>query len=210
MSLKPPVVILADGAFPTHQRPLEVLERAGTIICCDGAANHFLERFRKPDYVVGDMDSIDEEARTQFKDRMALFPSEQSNDLEKALQFAAENGCKEATILGAVGKRDDHTLGNLLMLWTDFGMELMALTDSGQFSVTRATGTFCSFEGQEVALFPESPEVRISTEGLAFALNQEALTAHHKGTSNRSLGKTFSIRVTGGPVLVYQSYPPEG
>ena len=155
------------------------------------------------------MDSIDEEARTLFEDRLALYPSEQSNDLEKALQFAAENGCKEATILGAVGKRDDHTLGNLLMLWTDFGMELMALTDSGQFSVTHTTGTFCSFEGQEVALFPKSPEVRITTEGLTYPLDREALTAHHKGTSNRSLGKTFKIQVAGGPVLVYQSYPPE-
>lgn len=209
MSLEPPVVILADGTFPTHHRPLEVLERAGTLICCDGAANSFTARSRKPDYVVGDLDSIAEDTRTMFQDRLMLLPSEQSSDLEKALQFASEKGCTEVTILGAVGQRDDHTLGNLLMLWTDFGMEVMALTDGGQFSVIRKAGTFCSFEGQEVSLFPESSQVRITTEGLQYALDREALAMHHKGTSNRSLGKSFAIRVEGGPVLVYQSYPPE-
>jgi thiamine pyrophosphokinase len=209
VSLKPPIVILADGTFPTHHRPLEVLERAGTIICCDGAANRFLKRSRKPDYVVGDLDSIDDEARTMFQDRLVPLPSEQSSDLEKALQFAAQEGSREVTILGAVGQRDDHTLGNLLMLWTDFEMEVMALTDAGQFSVTRTTGTFCSFEGQEVSLFPESSQVRITTSGLKYALDQESLPSHHKGTSNLSLGKAFTIQVTGGPVLVYQGYPPE-
>ncbi|MFC1583417.1 thiamine diphosphokinase [Candidatus Neomarinimicrobiota bacterium] len=209
MALKSPVVILADGTFPTHHRPLEVLERAGTIVCCDGAANSFLKRSRKPEYVVGDLDSIDEEARTMFQDRLVPIPSEQSSDLEKALQFAAGKGCREVTILGAVGQRDDHTLGNLLMLWTDFGMEVMALTDTGQFSVIRMTGTFYSFEGQEVSLFPESSQVRITTSGLEYALDRQALPRHHKGTSNRSLGKTFTIQVTGGPVLVYQGYPPE-
>ena len=209
MSLKPPVVILADGTFPTHYRPLEVLERAGTLICCDGAANSFTGRSRRPDYVVGDLDSITEEARTMFQDRLVPLPSEQSSDFEKALQFAAEKGCTEVTILGAVGQRDDHTLGNLLMLWADFGMEVLALTDGGQFSVIRRTGTFCSFKGQEVSLFPESSQVRITTEGLVYALDQEALTAYHKGTSNRSLGKSFTIQVDGGPVLVYQSYPSE-
>ncbi|UCH11349.1 MAG: thiamine diphosphokinase [Fidelibacterota bacterium] len=209
MALKPPVVILADGTFPTHHRPLEVLERAGTIICCDGAANSFLNRSRKPDYVVGDLDSITEEVRAMFQDRLVLLPSEQSSDLEEALQFAAEKGCREVTVLGAVGKRDDHTLGNLLMLWTDFGMEVMALTDAGQFSVVRTTGAYCSFEGQEVSLFPESTSVRITTDGLQYSLDQAAIPAYHKGTSNRSLGKSFAIQVDGGAVLVYQSYPPE-
>ena len=90
MSLDPPVVILADGTFPSHRRPLEVLDRAGTIICCDGAANRFLKCSRKPDYVVGDLDSIDVEAHTMFQDRLVPLPSEQSSDLEKALQFAGK------------------------------------------------------------------------------------------------------------------------
>ena len=37
-SFKLPVVILANGSFPTHHIPIEQLKAAGTVICTDGAA----------------------------------------------------------------------------------------------------------------------------------------------------------------------------
>ncbi len=207
MSFPPPVVILADGAFPTHDRPLEVLRGAGTLICCDGAANKLIRRTPEPDAVVGDLDSISEEARSAFHDRLVELPSQQSNDLEKALRWVAGKGVKEVTILGATSRLEDHSLGNLLMLWTDFGLDLTLLTDTGQFTVVRTDRSFRSFEGQAVSLFPESSLVRITTSGLAYSLQDAPLSAPHKGTSNRSLGPAFSVMVTGGTVLVYQGYP---
>jgi thiamine pyrophosphokinase len=209
MSLTPPVVILADGTFPTHHRPLKVLHEAGTLVCCDGAANRFLEEPRKPDFVVGDLDSISNEARTAFDDQLVELPSEQSSDLEKALQFVAEKGTDEVTILGAMGQRDDHVFGNLLMLWANFSMGVTLLTDEGRFTLVRTNREFDSFKGQNVSLFPESGEVRLGTVGLKYPLHQDVLPALYKGTSNCSLGKTFAVEVRGGAVLVYQSYPPE-
>lgn len=207
MPLNPPVIVLADGAFPTHHRPLEALHKAGTLICCDGAANYLLGRSPEPDMVVGDLDSLSTEARAAFHDRLVELPSQQANDLEKALQWAAGEGAKEVIIVGATGRRDDHGLGNLLMLWTDFGLDVTLLTDSGQFTVVHAARTFHSFEGQDVSLFPESSRARITTSGLAYSLQDTPLSALHKGTSNRSLGASFSVEASGGAVLVYQGYP---
>ncbi len=208
MSLKAPVVILADGAFPTHRQPLEALKRAGTLICCDGAANHMLGRSPEPGVVIGDLDSISDEARSLFSDRLIERPSQQSGDLEKALKWTAEQGVNAVTILGAFGLRNDHSLANLLMLWFDFGVDITLLTDSGQFIVVRATRTLPSFKGQIVSLFPESHRVRITTTGLAYPLSNASLPAPHKGLSNRSLGQSFSVEVSGGPILVYQGYQP--
>ncbi len=70
MSFNPPVVILTNGVFPIHDRPLEVLRRAGTLICCDGVANKLIGRTPEPDAVVGDLDSLSEEARAAFHDRL--------------------------------------------------------------------------------------------------------------------------------------------
>ncbi|MFB0515560.1 MAG: thiamine diphosphokinase [Candidatus Neomarinimicrobiota bacterium] len=210
MPLEPPVVILADGDFPTHHRPLEALRRAGTLICCDGAANHLLGRFPEPDVVVGDLDSISADARFAFRDRLVELPSQQSNDLEKALKWAAKAGAREVTIIGAIGQRDDHSFGNLVMLWNDFGLEVTVLTDAGQFTPVRLAHTFDSFPGQNVSLFPESTAVRITTSGLVYQLKDAALIPIHKGTSNRSRGTVFTVEVSGGAVLVFQSYPPEG
>ena len=208
MSFNPPVVILTDGVFPTHGRPLEVLRKAGTLICCDGAANKLIGWTPQPDAVVGDLDSLSEEARTAFHDRLVELPSQQSGDLEKALRWVAGKGAKEVTILGATGLRDDHNLGNLLMLWTDFGLDITLLTDTGQFTVVRTARSFRSFEGQVVSLFPESSRVLITTSELVYPLQDAPLSTPYEGTSNRSLGPVFSVMVTGGAVLVYQDYPP--
>ena len=206
MPLRPPVVILADGVFPTHQRPLEALHLAGTLICCDGAADQLLRRGITPHLVVGDLDSLSSAARKAFHDRLAPMPSQDTGDLEKALRRAAEEGAEGVTVLGATGDRDDHSLGNLLMLWTDFGLDVTMLTDSGALYAVRGNRTFTAFEGQAVSLFPESAQVRITTSGLAFPLKNRPLTALHRGTSNHSLGPEFSVAVTGGTVLVFQGF----
>ena len=54
-----PVVILANGDFPSHPISLGKLQDAQTIICCDGAVNHLVKNGMEPHYILGDMDSID-------------------------------------------------------------------------------------------------------------------------------------------------------
>ena len=209
MSLQRPVVILANGAFPSHAMPLQALTGAGTLICCDGAANQLLQYPRKPDVVVGDLDSISPAARTAFADRIRELPSQNRSDLEKALRWAAENGAVEVVVLGATGSRDDHSLGNLLLLHSDFGLSSSYLTDSGSFCAVRGERTLAAFPGQPVALFPDRPGVRFTTTGLAYPLKESALPALHRGVSNECIGDSFTLVVAGGSALVYQGYAPE-
>ena len=54
-----PVVILANGDYPSHKKPLLILEDSGTIICCDGSANNLVKHGIEPHYILGDLDSID-------------------------------------------------------------------------------------------------------------------------------------------------------
>ncbi len=55
-------VLLANGDFPRHPVPLTILRRAGSLICCDGAAAN-LPAGIEPDAVVGDGDSLPPAAR---------------------------------------------------------------------------------------------------------------------------------------------------
>ncbi len=207
MPLKPPVIVLANGRFPTHHRPLEALRSAGTLLCCDGAADSLLTFARPPDFVLGDLDSISPRARAAFAGRLVELPSQQSGDLEKALQWARQSGAKAVTIIGAGGGRADHALGNLLLMWHDFGLQLTALTDTGAFEVVRGAVELASFPGQPVALFPETTTVKLTSRGLAWDLRAESLPGLHRGLSNRSLGDNISLKVEGGPALVFQGYP---
>ncbi len=207
MPLKPPVIVLANGRFPTHHRPLEALRTAGTLLCCDGAADNLLTFTRSPDFVLGDLDSISPRARAAFAGSLVKLPSQQSGDLEKALQWARQSGVEAVTIVGASGGRADHALGNLLLMWHDFGLELTALTDTGTFQVVRGNRDLPSCPGQPVALFPEATTVRLTTRGLAWELTAECLPGLHRGVSNRSLEDNISLKVEGGVVLVFQGYP---
>ncbi|MCH7938270.1 MAG: thiamine diphosphokinase [Candidatus Marinimicrobia bacterium] len=207
MLLKPPVIVLANGPFPTHHRPLEALRTAGTLLCCDGAADNLLAFSRSPDFVLGDLDSISPRAREAFADRLVELPSQQSGDLEKALQWARQSGVEAVTIIGATGGRADHALGNLLLMWHDFGLELSALTDSGSFLVVRGARELPSFPGQPVALFPEAATVKLTSRGLTWELTSESLPAMHRGVSNRSRADKFFLEAAGGLALVFQGYP---
>ena len=51
-------VILANGEFPTHEIPLQILNEADFIICCDGASQNLLDYGLKPNLIIGDLDSV--------------------------------------------------------------------------------------------------------------------------------------------------------
>ena len=109
-------VILADGAFPNGREALEHLEKADRVICCDGAARSLVAYGREPDRIVGDLDSLSEEFKKRFADRIEHVSEQESNDLSKAFRYCREQGYKNIVILGATGKREDHTMGNLSLL----------------------------------------------------------------------------------------------
>lgn len=206
MKLAAPVVILAAGEFPRHTRPLKALREAGCIIACDAAADHLLERDLEPDWIVGDLDSVSQTTRERFKTRLVVLADQNYIDLEKAVVWAAEQGAASATLVGATGLRDDHSLANQLLMFTDFGIELELLTDNGRYEVIRGETEILAFSGQPVSLFAESTSVMITTRGLAYELTGQTLAAHHRGISNQALGTSFSIRAEGGALLVFQAY----
>ena len=53
------IVILGDGDYPAAPYPLSLLETADTVICCDGSVVKLLSHGKRPDYIVGDMDTLE-------------------------------------------------------------------------------------------------------------------------------------------------------
>ena len=97
-SFKSPVVILANGAFPTHLMPLEILEDAGTVICTDGSANALAKLDLSPHVIIGDLDSIDPDY--EFHGLEIHDPNQENTDLEKVLESFKKLGTK----LGIISK----------------------------------------------------------------------------------------------------------
>lgn len=203
---RPDVVILAAGDFPHGEVARALLDTAREVICCDGAAEEFCATGAEPVAVVGDFDSLSEELRTRLADRLHHRPDQDVNDLWKALTLAIERGARRVTVLGAFGRREDHSIGNLMLCAARMTeVEIQMVGDRGVFSFIDNNSTFESFAGEQVSLFTLSPTTEISTIGLRYEPPQNRLSAMWQGVSNESLGAEFTIR-TNAPTIVYRLF----
>ena len=109
-------VIVADGSFPVHEIPLGYLEKASKIVCCDGSAESLIKAGFEPDAIVGDMDSLSAELAGKYKDKIFRDSGQDTNDLTKAVTWCTKKNYTDLVIVGATGKREDHTLGNISLL----------------------------------------------------------------------------------------------
>ena len=152
--IREPVVILANGDFPTHKVSLLILQDAGTIICCDGAANHLVRSGMEPHYILGDMDSIDYDLKNKYRNRIIELPNQDKNDLRKVIEWVEGKGIRKAIILGATGKREDHSLANIFtLLQYPVSLEISMYSNYGIFSAVQGEKIFDSFIGQQISIF---------------------------------------------------------
>lgn len=201
------IVIVADGSFPVHYIPLEYLKKASGIICCDGSTMTVVNAGFTPDAVVGDMDSIDEEIAFRFADRIYTIDEQESNDLTKSVRWCVDRGYNDLVILGATGKREDHTIGNISLLAEYVkSARVMMVTDTGFFIPLRESMELPSFTGQQVSIFSIDCETEITSTGLKYPLNKTRLTNWWQATLNESLGDSFRLEINTGRLIVYLKF----
>lgn len=202
-------VIIANGEYPTHAIPLLILAHASFVVCCDGAANKYLSRGYIPDAIVGDGDSLYPAYKEQYSDIIHPIQEQETNDLTKAVRFLQKKGIRTVTIVGATGKREDHTLGNisLLMKYYKEGIDVQMVTDYGIFIPAEGTRTFTSLPGQQVSIFSFDAKGLRSTD-LRYPIYD--FDNWWEGTLNESTSYQFTIECT-GYYLLYKAYdiPPQ-
>ncbi|WP_243347716.1 thiamine diphosphokinase [Parabacteroides sp. FAFU027] len=200
-------VIIADGLFPQSESVLELIRDAGVVVCCDGATRKALANGFTPDYIVGDLDSLEEKFKVQFADRLYRFPEQDTNDLTKAVRFTRSKGIKNLLIVGATGLREDHTLGNISLLaqYAELFDSVEMVSDYGTFIAINQTIELQSFPGQQVSIFALTPDCLISTKGLKYPVEKRSFSFWWEGTLNESLGDSFTIEVHGsGRLIIYK------
>jgi thiamine pyrophosphokinase len=197
-------VILANGEFPSHPIALSILRRSKYLVCCDGAISNLMAVDKIPNAIVGDCDSLPEEDMTRLASIIHHIPEQETNDLTKAVRFCISQGRRKITILGATGKREDHTIANVSLLCEyihDADVEM--ITDYGVFVAINQNSVFKSYKGQQVSLFCLSQSV-VTSRNLVYTINQRTFTGWWEATLNESLGDEFVIE-TNGPTIVYRT-----
>ena len=201
---KSPVIILANGLFPSSSTPLEILENAGTVICTDGAINKLEKLSLMPHIIIGDLDSMD--SRIEFKGLIVHDTNQYNTDLEKSLDWAILNNVKKLTILGATGLREDMNLANHYILFDYYDkIELKMVTDHQTITCHTGKKLFNSTPGSNVSLFVKNFNTVVSTKELKYPINSSELDPSSKAISNQSLAKQFEVN-SSGPILVFRNH----
>ncbi len=193
-------VVLADGDYPTADIPLRILSEARFVACCDGAANEYIRRGNVPDIIVGDGDSIEKEYRERYADIIYRISEQESNDLTKTVTHLASLEKRRIAIVGATGKREDHTLGNvsLLIEYMRKGLNVKMVTDYGTFIPCKDTTTMPCKPQQQVSIFNFTAR-GLRGEGLVYPLRD--FDVWWQGTLNETTGTAFTIHAKGEYIL---------
>lgn len=208
-------VILAAGDFPVHPEPLQELARADVIVLCDGAAASALKHKVRIDYVVGDMDSIDESTQALLEGKLIHIREQDTNDLQKAFRFTMKLAAPgdHIAILGVTGKREDHTIANISLI-ADFAEQhknIRILSDTGVIFAMTEPGSVPSFPGQAVSIFnPGSGKMYLTSRNLQYPLEKLELSKWWTASLNRAESDSFSLDwKEPGAVVIFAAYPED-
>jgi len=200
-------VLLGNGEPPEPALLDEHLEGGALLLCADGGANAARACGRAPDWVVGDLDSVEARvlAGIPAERQVRVDADDTGTDLEKVLRHAAGLGVTEAVLLGFTGGRVDHTLWNLGVLAAR-GRDLrLRLVDAHCEVWPVGDGLrFAADVGQKLSLStPSGPVEGIATTGLRWPLEGETLApAARDGISNEVVASPVEISVGRGDLLL--------
>ena len=188
----------------------ELAESADYIIAADGGQNRAREFGLQPDCVIGDFDSTT--LNEDFDCLYITYPAEKDlTDTEAALTHALEKGCRNVILLGGMGGRLDHTMGNIGLLdkyynsfdhmeFIDGKNRMELLKDSGRTLKRDARYKYFGL----VSLNAEASGIDI--RGAKYELTGASLErASTLGVSNEFSEDTVEICVREGTLLIVRS-----
>ena len=197
-------VLVLNGEPPSLTR-LQQLGQQFPIYAADGGASVCMVAGVRPEWVAGDFDS--QRLDTLPEDwQVYVVPEQDRTDFQKVLGKLPEE-VDDLLILGALGRRTDHLLSNLLIAMTL--PDAFKVTFEGEGQLLYRITPSCPLEenlrvGGILSLLPLSRIQRVNTSGLKWELsNAEMGPGIQLGQSNQVEKSTVRIEVGEGSLFVW-------
>jgi len=207
------VLVFANGVLADSGWLPPILARAAAVIAADGGLRHLLALGRRPDVLIGDLDSlppgIDPET---VAGKVIRYPRDKDEtDLELALLYAVDQyPDAEVLVIGGAGGRLDHLLANILLLAHPrlLGRPVRFVDDRQTAWLVSAAAppgatTMAGAPGDIISLLPLGGPARVAaTSGLRWPLRDEVLAfGPARGVSNVLTAESATVRLDQGAVL---------
>ncbi len=208
------IVIVASGSL--DPRDARWLDGADRIVAVDGGSIWLDGLGRRPDRLIGDLDSTPPELVATLEragTRVDRHPTDKdASDLELALAASGINPDDDVVVLGALGgSRLDHEISNLLLLADSTVTGRSIRFVHGVSTVRRVLGdtdlALTGAPGDLVSLLPIGGDAEgVTTAGLRWPLRNAVLRiGRSRGLSNEIVASPASVSLRDGVLLVVET-----
>lgn len=205
-------IIVANGHVQAEENYVDLLQPDDLVIAANGGSSVALQLGLTPQVVIGDLDSLPPQLRSDLVARGCQFVTyparKDETDTELAIRYALRAGAQEIVLLGAIGDRFDHSLANVLLLGMPDLQSIPATLIAGYTQLWLLHGgselEFGGQPGDIVTLLPLGQDASdISTDGLEWVLNGATLSfGLARGVSNLMTSTTARVHLGHGLLLV--------
>lgn len=175
------------------------------VIFCDSGLKHLAKLNVKPELIVGDFDSYDKPC---MEVETVVLPCEKDDtDTVFAVKEALKRGYDEFLLIGVVGARLDHTLGNVsVLLYLDsLGKRAGIIDDYSEMEIVSEKPAYINDSYSFFSLLNITGRAKdITVENAKYPLDGAEITSEYQyGISNEVLpGKTARVSVAEGRLLL--------
>lgn len=168
----------------------------------------------KPNYIIGDFDSIDKKILNKYINTdieiKELNPEKDYTDTHMAIKLAIELNSKQITIVGAIGTRIDHTIANIHVLkeTLDNNIECKIMDERNEIQlINKRTTLEKEKKYKYVSLIPLTSKVEgLTLKGFKYKLSNETLEIGHSiGVSNEQVEEYAQIDLKEGILILIKS-----
>ena len=175
------------------------------IVFCDSGLRHLEPLQVKPSLIVGDFDSHD---NPYLDVETIVLPCEKDDtDTVFAVKEAIKRGFDDFLLIGVIGARLDHTLGNVsILLYLDsIGKKGIIIDDYSEMEIVSNEPAYIEDSYAFFSLLNVSGTAKgITIENAKYLLNNAEITCEYQyGVSNEVLpGKTTKVSILEGKLLL--------
>ncbi len=202
-------VIVSGGTPPSKPDFSKYQKGAELLIAVDGAADWLCRIGAVPDHIIGDMDTADAASLLRLESlgaSVTRLPREKNEtDTEAAVNLAIKLNADDIVILGATGKRLDHTMGNLAMLvrTARAGIRCRIVDKYNEMWAAAGEHDMEGRIGQTVSIIPLTGDLHVTATNLEYPLRNLFLGVDSsRGISNIFQKTNAHLSISGGYALI--------
>ena len=210
------ICIVLNGSVNDYNKTKQIIhkENYDYIIGADGGCNQLYNMGILPNYVIGDLDSINKDLIKYYESKNIIFKKfpthKDQTDAEICIHLAKTLNATEIHFIGALGGRIDHALSNIGLMYyvLEMGIEPKILTSEEEVVIIHNdTKVIKGKKGDTISILAlKQDAIGVTLEKLEYPLNKARVSyLSPLGISNVMLEDECNITVEDGYLLVIRN-----